>query len=224
MNLDGCHSKTNEPVVGHCDSNELIGKYFSLFRHLELNEVSRDNLSTVKGQKMSIEAIVGSMFSFKTSELFRRIRRARIAGAETVIYKYADDVRFGDDKASLASSHDGVHLEAVPVRTLDPSWIKDGSVIGIDEGQFMGNLVEFCVQAAKRGCKVIVAALSGDYKQEMFPNIIDLLPKCDRIDQLTAICTNCGADAPFTKRLCSVTEQVLIGGKDVYAASCRKCL
>lgn len=95
-------------------------------------------------------------------------------------------------------------------------------VICIDEGQFYPDLVEFCEQLANVGKHVIIAGLSGDYKREMFTTIANLLPKCEQVDFLDAVC-KCGKDAPFTYRTIVSDEQKIIGGSDMYKAHCRAC-
>lgn len=161
------------------------------------------------------------MWSGKTTELFRRLRRAKLAEQHTVLYKYDKDVRYG--RRDMASSHDGVHQTAIPVNRLDEDSIVPGSVIGIDEGQFMGNLVPFCEEAARQGCTVIVAALDSDYKREAFANIEKLFPKCEKIDKLHAVCFHCKQEASFTKRIVESAHIEDIGGSDKYVAVCRKC-
>lgn len=163
------------------------------------------------------------MWSGKTTELFRRLQRARYAGQRTVLYKYAKDVRYG--RASMASSHDDKHEAAVPVCELSVDMIEPNTVVGIDEGQFIGNLVEFCEAAANQGCTVIVSALDSDFKREAFPSITALIPKCEKIDKLHAVCFTCKGEASFTKRraCASATTVEDIGGSDKYLAVCRKC-
>lgn len=168
-----------------------------------------------------IALICGGMWSGKTTELFRRLRRAHLAGQHTILYKYEKDLRYG--RKNMASSHDGIHESAIPIHRLEEANIIPGTVIGIDEGQFMENLVPFCEEAARQGCTVIVAALDSDFKREAFPNIAQLFPKCEKIDKLHAVCFNCKGEASFTKRKSQGTEVEDIGGADKYVAVCRKC-
>lgn len=170
-----------------------------------------------------ISLILGCMYSGKTTELLRRLRRARIADQETILYKYSRDIRYVG-RAHLACSHDQVQENAIPVSELDIGSIKPGTVIGIDEGQFIGNLVEFCEAAAHQNCQVIVSALDSDFKREAFANIAQLIPKCEDIDKLHAVCFDCKKRASFTKRIDSTDSQIeVIGGKDKYKAVCRLC-
>jgi thymidine kinase len=169
-----------------------------------------------------IALICGGMWSGKTTELFRRLRRAQHAGQRTVLYKYSKDVRYG--RRDMASSHDNIHEAAIPVSHLDTECIVPNTVIGIDEGQFMGNLVPFCEAAANQGCTVIVAALDSDFKREGFPNIQELFPKCEKVYKLHAVCFKCKGEASFTKRRdASVGIVEDIGADDKYLAVCRKC-
>jgi len=171
---------------------------------------------------MSIALICGGMWSGKTTELFRRLRRAKHAGQTTILYKYSNDIRYG--RKEMASSHDNIHETAIPTTTLDASSITANTVIGIDEGQFIGNLVPFCESAASQGCTVIVAALDSDFKREGFPSIVQLMPKCEKIDKLHAVCFVCKGEASFTKRIEETNQQLEdIGGSDKYQAVCRRC-
>jgi thymidine kinase len=172
---------------------------------------------------MSIILVKGEMWSGKTTELIRRIDRAHYAGQQTFLYKYSKDVRHGEDRMFMVSSHGGIHRNAIPIMSLKDVPIVPGSVIGIDEGQFIDHLVEFAESAANQGCTVIVAALSSDYKRELFPRIADLIPKCEEEILLHAICFDCKKIASFTKRTVESKELELIGDADKYKAVCRKC-
>ena len=168
-----------------------------------------------------IALICGDMFSGKTTELFRRIRRAKRANKIVQLFKYARDDRYG--RQMMASSHDGVHMEAIPVTRLEVDQIIPGSVIGIDEGQFIDNLVKFCITAADLGCQVHVSALHSDFRQQAFKNIAELFPQCEEILRLRAICFKCKEEAGFTMRTVQGEELELIGGEEMYQAVCRKC-
>lgn len=171
-----------------------------------------------------ISLILGCMYSGKTTELLRRMRRAEFADQETVLYKYSKDTRYVG-RAHLTCSHDNVQQMAHPVATLDISMIRPNTVIGIDEGQFIGNLVDFCEEAARQNCQVIVSALDSNFKREAFPSIAELIPKCEQIEKLHAVCFDCKKQASFTKRLNydDSTDIESIGGTDKYKAVCRNC-
>lgn len=161
------------------------------------------------------------MFSGKTSDLLRRIDRARYAGQKTTLYKYSKDTRYG--RAFMVSSHDNVHRDAIPVTTFKDVEFEPGTVIGIDEGQFIDHLVTFAESAANAGCTVIIAALNSDFERKAFPRIEQLIPKCEDVICFHAICFDCKKEASFTKRISSNTEQEVIGGADQYKAVCRRC-
>ena len=170
---------------------------------------------------MSITLIKGPMFSGKTTELMRLIKREIIAGERVIVYKYVKDDRYG--RHFMISSHDNAHYPAVPVDSfagIDP---EPGTVIAIDEGQFIKHLVEFVEKAAAVGCKVLISALNADYQRKLFENIAELIPKCENHMDLKAICFDCKKDASFTKRISNETQQEVIGGSDKYKAVCRKC-
>jgi len=172
---------------------------------------------------MSISLITGPMWSGKSTELFRRLRRAQHAGQPTRLYKYARDTRYVG-RQELAASHDGVHHEAIPVTRLDPSEIETKTVIGIDEGQFIENLTPFCERAAELGCTVIVSALDSDFMRNGFPRIQELWPKCEHVDKLQAVCFLCRGEASFTQRIDKKKTSVEdIGGEEKYRAVCRRC-
>lgn len=174
---------------------------------------------------MSITVIMGPMFSGKSSEVFRRLNRARIAEQTTMLFKYSHDTRYDDD-LSIASSHDGLKVAgAFPVISLKDVPVPEGvNVIGIDEGQFIDGVKEFAVAAASAGIHVIVAGLDADYRMEPFERIIGLVPVAERVVKLHAVCSICKGDASFTKRLdTSNTSREVIGGADKYIACCRRC-
>ncbi len=164
------------------------------------------------------------MYAGKTSELFRRLDRARHAGQQTILYKYTKDVRFGNERAFMASSHNGVHKDAIPIESfVDIKIPIAGTVIGIDESQFMKGLCKFAEDAANSGCHIIATALSSDYLRNSFKRISKLLPKCDNLIMLHAVCFECKGDAAFTKRIIESDALEVIGAKDAYVAVCRKC-
>jgi thymidine kinase len=172
-------------------------------------------------KKMSITLILGEMYSGKTTELMRRIDRAAIAGQQVVVYKYTKDIRYG--REFMISSHGDQHRAAIPVTSLADIAIEPGTTIGIDEGQFIDHLVEFSEAAANAGCHVIISALISDFERKSFANIALLIPKCEHLIRLHAICFDCKQEASFTKRIGAEQEQELIGGSDKYKAVCRKC-
>ena len=170
-----------------------------------------------------ITLILGEMWSGKTSELIRRIDRAKCAEQPTVLYKYGNDTRYVG-RTGLVSSHSNLTREAVPIMSLEnePTPAR-GTVIGVDEGQFIDGLTAFCERVADAGCYVIVSALSSDFQRNAFPRITELLPKAEEIVRLHAVCFICKGEASFSKRIVSSDSLELIGGKESYAAVCRTC-
>jgi len=167
-----------------------------------------------------VQLILGPMFSGKTTELIRRLKRYQIARYECMIIKYAEDKRYDDDGIA---THDRQTLRAVSATHLKSLKIDDYDVIGVDEGQFFPDLVEFCEQAAESGKIVLVAALDGTYQRKGFGNILELIPKAEHIAKLTAVCMLCFGEGAFTKRISNDKGVEVIGGADKYMAVCRAC-
>ena len=170
-----------------------------------------------------IEVITGSMFSGKTEELIRRIRRAEIAKMKTGLFKPFIDSRYS---TKHVVSHNQSKLESIMVETADEI-IKHSSemdVVGIDEAQFFdSHLIEMCKYLANRNTRVIVAGLDSDYRGAPFGPMPDIMCESDYLDKLTAICIKCGNPASFTQRITKQLEQVVIGETDIYEARCRNC-
>jgi len=176
-----------------------------------------------------IEVICGSMFSGKSEELIRRVRRAMIARRRVQVYKPALDDRY--DRRQVAS-HDGARVEAVAVRDSGEILAHlelDVSVVAIDEAQFLdGGIVEVTQELADRGIRVIVAGLDLDFRGEPFGAMPELLARAEQVDKLQAICMVCGAPASRTQRLvdgrpAQYTDPIiLIGAQESYEARCRE--
>lgn len=170
-----------------------------------------------------IEVICGSMFSGKTEELIRRLKRVRIAEQSVEIYKPARDTRYSKDEVV---SHDA---RSIPSRAIQhPKEILEVAahidVIGIDEAQFFDEtLREVCEELALRGHRVIVAGLDMDFRGRPFGPMPDLLAVAEYITKLHAICNHCGNLATHTYRLTTDAETVVLGEKDIYEARCRHC-
>jgi thymidine kinase len=170
-----------------------------------------------------IEVIVGSMYSGKTEELIRRLRRAQIARQRVEIFKPAIDDRYARD--SLVS-----HSELrIPSRAIHDAkeilrYAHEAQVIGIDEGQFLGEgLVKVCQRLARRGKRVIVAGLDQDYAGRPFEPMPQLLAIAEYITKTLAICVVCGNPANRTYRKKKRAGRVVVGGADLYEARCRRC-
>ncbi len=177
-----------------------------------------------KGQRSGwIEVICGSMFSGKTEELIRRLKRAKIANQKVEIFKPGIDTRYDDKKVV---SHDANSILSVPVdhssRLLK---LTDGvGVVGIDEAQFFDEqLPEVCQQLALRGIRVIVAGLDMDYRGQPFGPMPNLLAVAEYITKVHAICQHCGNLATHSYRLSEDESTVVLGEQDRYEARCRTC-
>ena len=170
-----------------------------------------------------IEVIVGSMYSGKTEELIRRLRRAQIARQRVAIFKPALDDRFGRDQIV---SHSELRIPSRAVKTAKDvlRYAHEAQVIGIDEGQFLGpDLVKVCERLARRGKRVIVAGLDQDYRGKPFEPMPQLLAIAEYITKTLAICVVCGNPANRSYRKKHRTARVLVGGADLYEARCRRC-
>jgi thymidine kinase len=171
-----------------------------------------------------IEVIVGSMFSGKSEELIRRVRRAQIARQRVQIFKPAVDVRYADDHIV---SHSDLKLEAEPATSaadLRDKVRADTEVVGIDEGQFFdAALPSVCGELADRGMRVIVAGLDQDYLGRPFEPMPHLLAVAEYITKTRAICVVCGNPANHTQRLVHNADRVLLGAHGTYEARCRRC-
>jgi len=171
-----------------------------------------------------IEVICGSMFSGKSEELIRRLRRAQIARQRVQIFKPKVDNRFSEDHiVSHSEMKIKSQLVTQPREILDQL---DGrtQVIGIDEGQFFDmDLVDVCNKLADAGKRVIVAGLDQDYRGKPFDPMPQLLAIAEYITKTLAICVRCGAPANRTQRLVENTDLLLVGATDTYEARCRLC-
>lgn len=170
-----------------------------------------------------IQVIFGPMFSGKSSELIRRVRRYSVANKSCIVIKYDKDTRYSKDKLA---THDSVQYSAIPAALLASvaDDINNFDVIAIDEGQFFPDVVEFSESLANKGKIVIVSALDGTFERKEFAKTLNLIPLAESVVKLTAVCMSCRSkEASFSKRLTSETQVEVIGGKDKYASVCRKC-
>jgi len=171
----------------------------------------------------SIEVIAGSMFSGKTEELIRRLKRAKIARLKVEIFKPAIDTRFS---VTEVISHDENAILSTPVETSGNIMLLAGDVdvIGIDEAQFFDNgLLDVSVSLANQGIRVIIAGLDMDFKGKPFGPIPGLMAVADHITKVHAICMRCGDVAQFSHRFANTDKLVLLGEKDQYEPLCRSC-
>jgi thymidine kinase len=177
----------------------------------------------------SMEVICGSMFSGKSEELIRRLRRARIARQKVMVFKPGIDRRYNEEKVT---SHNGIAFEAIPIQSSDQILEKideDTTVVGIDEAQFFDDgLIEVAQKLAYKGLRVIVAGLDQDFRGEPFGCIPVLMSLAEKVDKLQAICMVCGEPASRTQRLVNGNPAnysdpiVIVGADELYEARCRK--
>lgn len=183
-----------------------------------------------KHSRGRVELICGSMFSGKTEELIRRLRRAVIARQKVQVYKPIIDTRYHEEQVT---SHNGLGFEAKPVGSADDilnDLAPDTTVVAIDEVQFFdAGVIAVCDKLAEQGKRVICAGLDTDFRGEPFGPIPDLMARAELVDKLHAICVVCGEEASRTQRLINNRPAryddpvVLVGAAEVYEARCRQC-
>jgi thymidine kinase len=176
-----------------------------------------------------IEVICGSMFSGKTDELIRRLRRATIARQKVQVFKPAIDIRYAVEKVK---SHAGSEFDAVPVkmaREIVGHLRQDTTVVAIDEAQFFDDeIISLVTELADKGLRVIVAGLDTDFRAEPFGPMPVIMAKAEKVDKLQAICMTCGEPASRTQRLVNGKPAnyhdpvVIVGASEMYEARCRK--
>ena len=171
----------------------------------------------------SIEVICGSMFSGKTEELIRRMKRAQFAKQTVEIFKPAVDTRYGEENVV---SHDKNSIPCTPVENSGNIMLLSGDidVVGIDEAQFFDNaIVEVCNKLANQGIRVIIAGLDMDFKGDPFGPMPALCAIADDVTKVHAICVECGRLAGYSHRLINNEKLVLLGEKEEYQPLCRTC-
>jgi thymidine kinase len=182
-----------------------------------------EHLKTHDVRKGCIEVICGSMFSGKTEELIRRLKRARIARQKVEIFKPKFDTRY--DEINVVS-HDSNFIHSTPVESSSRILLlaNDVEVIGIDEAQFFDDeLPQVCETLANRGIRVIVAGLDMDYLGKPFGPIPDLMAMAEYVTKVHAICMKCGNLANHSHRTVGSDSRILLGEQDSYMALCRSC-
>jgi thymidine kinase len=179
---------------------------------------------TFRGQRSGwIEVICGSMFSGKTEELIRRVKRAQFANQKVIIFKPKKDVRY-DEK--MVVSHDENVIESIPVSSSAEiiQHIAEVQVVAVDEAQFFDmDLPSVCQQLALRGTRVVIAGLDMDFRGQPFGPMPHLLSVAEYITKVHAICPHCGNLATHSYRLSIEKETVVLGEKDKYEPRCRTC-
>ena len=184
---------------------------FSEFNHMEMM------------RRGHIEVVCGSMFSGKTEELIRRLKRAKFAHQKVEIFKPALDTRYSDVEVV---SHDSNHITSTPIESSASMLLlaDDVDVVGIDEAQFFdADLVNVCEELARRGTRIIIAGLDMDFKCQPFGPMPALMAIADEVTKVHAICVRCGNLAYVSHRLVEGDKQVLLGEKAEYEPLCREC-
>jgi len=182
-----------------------------------------ENSGRITGKRGTIEVITGSMFSGKTEELIRRLRRAQFAGLKVEIFKPSLDKRYSENRVV---SHDDKSIVSTPVDNSSSILLLAGEVdvVGIDEAQFFDNsIIEVCNKLADRGVRVVVAGLDMDFMGNPFGPIPGLLSIAEYITKVHAICMRCGSLAQYSFRKSEEEQVVVLGEKDKYEPLCRDC-
>ncbi|MNY13093.1 Thymidine kinase [compost metagenome] len=171
----------------------------------------------------SIEVICGSMFSGKTEELLRRLKRAQIAKLNVEIFKPSTDTRY--DETAIVS-HDKNSIQSTPVENSSAILLLDTNVqvVGIDEAQFFDeNLPDVCNKLAQKGIRVIVAGLDMDFSGQPFGPMPALMAIAELVTKVNAVCVRCGSPAVYSYRTVANESKILLGEKDSYEPRCRHC-
>lgn len=178
---------------------------------------------------MSINLITGCMFSGKTSALINIAKMQRLLDKNVIIINFEGDTRYSE--SNKITTHDKISFDCLPCgknslfSILSTNEYKKADVICVNEGQFFDELVTFCVQSCKNGKDVYVCGLDGDYLKRPFGEILNLIPHCETVCKLQALCMSCrnGTPASFTKKLTNSTNLVEIGSTSIYMPVCRSC-
>ena len=182
-----------------------------------------ENSGRVSGKRGTIEVITGSMFSGKTEELIRRLRRAQFAGLHVEIFKPSLDKRYSEDRVV---SHDDKSIVSTPVDNASSILLLAGDVdvVGIDEAQFFdSSIIEVCNRLADNGVRIVIAGLDMDFMGNPFGPIPALLSIAEYITKVHAICMRCGSLAQYSFRKSEEEQVVVLGEKDKYEPLCREC-
>ena len=190
---------------------------------LQSNHKSKEMFLENAKKAGSIEVICGSMFSGKTEELIRRMKRAQFANQKVEIYKPAVDVRYSEDEVV---SHDSHSIPSTPIDSPASMLLlsSDVEVVGIDEAQFFDDTIVEVVQTlANRGVRVIIAGLDMDFAGKPFGPMPSLMAVAEDVQKVHAICVKCGSPANHSHRLSANEQLVMLGEKDSYEPLCRHC-
>ena len=204
-----------------CCSLFSIKQYLSIFA-VQSYKIKEMFLESAK-KAGSIEVICGSMFSGKTEELIRRMKRAQFAKQKVEIYKPCIDVRYSEDEVV---SHDSHSIPSTPIESPASMLLlsSEVEVVGIDEAQFFDDTIVEVVQTlANRGVRVIIAGLDTDFMGKPFGPMPALMAVAEDIQKVHAICVKCGSPANHSHRLSASDQLVVLGEKDIYEPLCRHC-
>ena len=185
--------------------------------------ITNENNNGELARRGRVEVICGSMFSGKTEELIRRMKRAKLARQKVEIFKPAIDVRYSEEDVV---SHQGNAITSTPVESAASILLmgSDADVLGIDEAQFFDEqIVDVCNDLANRGIRVIVAGLDLDFKGQPFGPMPQLCAIADEVTKVHAICVRCGALAYVSHRIVEGDRQVMLGETHEYEPLCRQC-
>lgn len=181
-------------------------------------------LGHYRGMMGWVEVVCGSMYSGKTEELIRRLKRAQFAKQKIQVFKPKIDNRYGDD---VVASHSQITFDSIPIVKASEilERLDDNTrIVGIDEVQFFDpEVVSICQRLANRGIRVIVAGLDQDYRGEPFGPMPSILAIAEQVTKLNAICVACGNPASRTQKLIHSDNLVEVGAKGMYEARCRMC-
>ena len=204
----------------------MIFRFFILFYirfTLPLQMNMMENLIGEVHRPGRIEVVCGSMFSGKTEELIRRMKRAKFAKQRVEIFKPSIDVRYSEENV-VSHDHNAIHSTPIDSSSSILLLADDIDVVGIDEAQFLDDgLIDVCNTLANRGVRVIIAGLDMDYQGQPFGPIPALCAIADEVTKVHAICVKCGALAYVSHRLVKNDKRVLLGEKDEYEPLCREC-
>ena len=177
---------------------------------------------------MSINLIMGCMFSGKTSALINVAKISKLINRKVLLINYIEDTRYSS--SGNITTHDSISIECIPCGKditviLNTQDYIDSEVICVNEGQFFDNLVHFCTTACNEGKEVHICGLDGDYLKCPFGELLNLIPHCDDVKKLKALCMSCknGTLASFTKRIGDSKVLIEIGSTEMYIPVCRKC-
>lgn len=172
---------------------------------------------------MSLHIVMGNMFSGKTTEMIRRLKRYNVIGKRVVVINSQKDTRSPEE---VLRTHDNVTFRCIKTNDLTIVNTDGCDVVALDEAQFFTGLKTFVEKELGAGKTILLAGLDGDYRQRTFGELLDCIPLANEVTKLAAMCMDChdGTRGPFTKRIVDSNQLELVGGDDMYKAVCRRHL